>query len=134
MSNVDVDDSWVPPDSVNAQILSAVKQTNTALGLGSSANAAGAIAFAKAAQAAGLLAQDATDYTRNVMSLSTVAEGKALALMFASVAAGDEKKALQYAMIFVLAAIAPMAAGLSSAIAVAAEAEAVSILKTDIDS
>lgn len=127
MSNGTGDDG-----KVNAQILDAVTQSTQFLGLGASppsATASGAIAFAKAAQAAALSVQDATDYQRNIMSISTVAQGKALAMMFA-----DEAKIEQYAMIFVLAAVAPMAAALTAAVVCEAEAVTVGSFKTNIDS
>lgn len=92
------DDTDPPPPAVNAQILDAVGKSigfvfapNAGAPAGSSAGAA--IAYQKVAQAAALAVQDATDYQRNILSISTVAQGKALALMFA------EKKVDPYAEI-----------------------------------
>lgn len=88
--------------AVNPQILDAVGKSigfvfapNAGGAAGASAGAA--IAYQKVAQAAALAVQDATDYQRNVLSISTVAQGKALALMFA------EKKVDPYAEILQLA-------------------------------
>lgn len=92
------DDSDPALPAVNAQILDAVAKSigfvfapNAHGAKGSSAGAA--IAYQKVAQAAALAVQDATDYQRNVLSISTVAQGQALALMFA------EKKVEPYAEI-----------------------------------
>lgn len=96
------DDSDAALPSVNPQILDAVGKSigfvfapNAGGAKGASAGAA--IAYQKVAQAAALAVQDATDYQRNVLSISTVAQGKALALMFA------EKKVDPYAEILQLA-------------------------------
>ena len=82
------DDSDPPLPAVNPQILDAVGKSigfvfapNAGAPAGSSTGAA--IAYQKVAQAAALAVQDATDYQRNILSISTVAQGKALALMFA---------------------------------------------------
>jgi hypothetical protein len=124
---------------VNPQIVDAVTKTNQFAGLGARAaapsataaatvTAGGTIAFEKAAQAAALAVQDGVDYQRNIMSLSTVAQGKALALMFA-----DQSKLEQYAAIFVLAAIAPIVATLTSAAVNELEGLTVGSFKDNID-
>ena len=114
------DDPSTPP--LNTQIVDAVS-TSTAfvfnptasVALGSNAagasgsNAGTAIAYQKAAQAAALSVQDAADYQRNIMSISAVAQGKALALMFA------EKKTDPYLEILLLAMLAPIAAVVTAA-------------------
>jgi hypothetical protein len=103
------DDPDPPLPAVNAQILDAVGKSigfvfapNAGGAAGSSAGAA--IAYQKVAQAAALAVQDATDYQRNILSISTVAQGKALALMFA------EKKVDPYAEILQQAILASTSA------------------------
>jgi len=112
-----------PPDptaAVNQQILGAVQaSTDFVFGLksqlqdakadGTRLSAGGAIAYEKAAQAAAIAVQDATDYQRNVMSISTVAQGKALAMMLA-----DQSKIPQATVVFVLAMVASMAAAVTA--------------------
>ena len=100
------------PD-VNQQIVNAVsKSTGFVFGPNAgatpAANAGTAIAYEKAAQAAALAVQDATDYQRNVLSISTVAQGKALAMMFA------EKTINPYAEILLLAIIASVGAAITA--------------------
>lgn len=84
------------PSSVNKQILDAVRATTDfTFGLnaklmepvkdGSRLSSGAAIAFDKAAQAAALSMQDASDYMRNVMSVAGVAQGKAMAEILAGV-------------------------------------------------
>jgi hypothetical protein len=63
-----------------------------------------AIAYDKAAQAAALGVQDATDYERNVLSISSAAQGKALAMILA----GDNVQ--DAAIAFVLALVASVVA------------------------
>jgi len=105
---------------VNPQILDAVKQSTTyALGFetlpsvkndrSNRVSAGGAIAYDKAAQAAALAVQDAADYQRNVLSVSNVAQAKALAMMFA-----DKQNIPQYATIFVLAIAGSLAASVTA--------------------
>ena len=108
-----------PPDpssQVNAQILDAVsKSTAFAFGLenqlqppvkdGTRLSSGAAIAFEKVAQASAFAIQDATDYQRNVLSMSNVAQGKALAMMFV-----DKQNIPKYAEILVLAILASVAA------------------------
>jgi hypothetical protein len=117
------DDPTFAPN-VNPQIIDAVgAATGFAFGLenqlypqspapGTRLSAGAAIAYEKAAQAAGLAVQDAADYQRNVMSISTVAQGKALAMMFA-----DQANIEKYAIILVLAMITPLAAALTAGVA-----------------
>jgi hypothetical protein len=111
------------PDStsaVNQQILGAVQaSTDFVFGLksqlqdakpdGSRISAGAAIAYEKAAQAAAIAVQDAADYQRNVLSISTVAQGKALAMMLA-----DQSKIPQGTVVFVLAMVASLAAALTA--------------------
>jgi len=102
--------------AVNQQILDAVQaSTEFAFGLnnemqdsiGKQRLSAGvAIAYDKAAQAAALGVQDATDYERNVLSVSSAAQGKALAMILAGVKVEDA------AVAFVLALIASVVAPL----------------------
>jgi hypothetical protein len=98
-----------PPTAVNPQIVDAV-QTSTEYVFGfeqmpggpgdiaGRLSAGGAVAYEKAAQAAAIEFQDAADYQRNVLSISSVAQGKALAMMFA-----EPAKIPQYAIIYILA-------------------------------
>ena len=103
---------------LNKQIVDAVKtSTDFVFGLqpksdGTRISAGAAIAYEKAAQAAALAVQDAEDYQRNVLSISTVAQGKALALMFAEPANIDT-----YAKILVLAIVTSVAATLTAGVA-----------------
>ena len=79
--------------AVNKQILDAVQaSTEYAFGLNNQLqtdpgtdrlSAGAAIAYDKAAQAAALGVQDATDYERNVLAISSAAQGKALAMILA---------------------------------------------------
>ena len=81
------------PSAVNKQILDAVQaSTEYAFGLNNQLqtdpgtdrlSAGAAIAYDKAAQAAALGVQDATDYERNVLAISSAAQGKALAMILA---------------------------------------------------
>lgn len=106
----------IPIDPVNSQILGAVQaSTKFAFGLTAELNdgtgdtrlsAGVAIAYDKAAQAAALGVQDATDYARNVMSISSAAQGKALAMILS----GDPTKLEPGAIGFVLALIAAVVA------------------------
>ena len=109
-----------PTSSLNPQILGAVQaSTDFVFGLksqlqdakkdGSRLSAGGAIAYEKAAQAASIAVQDAADYQRNVMSISTVAQGKALAMMLA-----DQSKIPQATVVMVLAMVASLAAALTA--------------------
>ncbi len=111
-----------PPSSlqVNSQIIDAVrKSTAFAFGLenklqppvdggGTRLSSGAAIAYEKAAQAAAIAIQDAVDYQRNVLSISNVAQGKALATMFA-----DESKIPQCAIILALALASSLAAAIT---------------------
>ena len=91
---------------VNSQILDSVEQS-TKFVFGSPAGTA--IAYQKVAQACALAVQDATDYQRNVMSVSMAAQGKALALMMS-----DPANVERYATAYVLAMIAPVAAAVTA--------------------
>jgi hypothetical protein len=101
------------PPNVNLQILDAVSKSTGFVfgpnaGTAPAANAGAAIAYEKVAQAAALAVQDATDYQRNILSISTVAQGKALAMMFA------EKTINPYAEILLLAVIASIGAAVTA--------------------
>jgi hypothetical protein len=108
-----------PPLQVNSQIIDAVKKSTAfAFGLenklqapmdgGTRLSSGAAIAYEKAAQAAALAIQDSVDYQRNVLSISNVAQGKALATMFA-----DESKIPQCAIILALALASSLAAAIT---------------------
>jgi len=108
---------------VNSQIVDAVRKSTgfvyglEPVGTASEAgvqqfNAGTSIAYEKAAQAAALAVQDATDYQRNVMSVSAVAQGKALAMMLA-----DPATATQYLTPYVLALVGSFAAGVTASLA-----------------
>jgi hypothetical protein len=101
-----------PPDpqTVNAQIVDAVDtSTGYAFGLknklqppvedGSRLSAGGAIAYDKAAQAAALGVQDATDYARNVLSVSAATQGKAMAMILANKNVPQATEAFVFALI-----------------------------------
>lgn len=116
-----IDPAAAPP--LNTQILDAVSKSTGFVfgpnpGAMPAANAGTAIAYEKVAQAAALAVQDATDYQRNILSISTVAQGKALAMMFA------EKTINPYAEILLLAIIASIGAA-ATTFAVDAVAEGV---------
>jgi hypothetical protein len=106
------------PDVVSPQIIDAVKtSTGFVFGpepdptAGTGVPAGNAIAYEKAAQAVALAVQDAADYQRNVLSISTVTQGKALAMMFAT------KEMSPYLEIFGLALVASLAASFTAGIA-----------------
>ncbi len=118
----------IPPQPpVNPQIVDAVKTATTyALGLQapptpppggdttpSRLSACQAMAYDKAAQAAAIAFQDAADYQRNVLSVSNVAQGKALAMMFI-----DKPNFNTYLEIFGVALVgsivAPIVAGMAA--------------------
>ncbi|NBB65600.1 hypothetical protein GVN18_40770 [Pseudomonas sp. ODNR1LW] len=111
-------------EGVNSQIKDAVHtSTNWALGFAPLENgtpdsatrvsAGGAIAYDKAAQAAAISVQDAADYQRNVLSISTTVQGKAMAMMLAS-GGMSEPALVAYAMALVSSFAAPIAAGLAA--------------------
>lgn len=115
-----------PPNTpLNAQIKEAV-QTSTEYALGfaplgvqttdpsTRVSAGGAIAYDKAAQAAALAMQDAADYQRNVMSISAVVQGKAMAMILAT-EPPPEGAVVAYALALVSALAAPITAGVASA-------------------
>jgi hypothetical protein len=114
----------VTDPTVNTQIKDAVQtSTNWALGFAPLENgtpssatrvsAGGVIAYDKATQAAALSVQDAADYQRNVMSISTTVQGKAMAMMLAS-GGMSEPALIAYAMALVSSFAAPIAAGLAA--------------------
>ena len=111
-------------DAVNSQIKDAVQtSTNWALGFATlddgtpasskRVSAGGVIAYDKATQAAALSVQDAADYQRNVLSISTTVQGKAMAMMLAS-GGMSEPALIAYAMALVSSFAAPIAAGLAA--------------------
>lgn len=96
-------------DALNPVIVDSVKETtNYVFGPKSqtepATNTGTSIAYQKVAQAASLAVQDGVDYQRNVLSISTVAQGKALALMFAT------KQTDPYMEILLLAMVASIGA------------------------
>ena len=98
-----------PMSTLNQQILGAVEaSTQYAFGLNSTMqdsvgkerlSAGVAVAYDKAAQAAALGVQDATDYARNVLSISAAAQGKALAMILANVNTKEATQAFVFALI-----------------------------------
>jgi hypothetical protein len=103
---------------VNPQILHAVSKStgfvfNPSTGTGTGTAAGNAIAYEKAVQAAALAVQDAADYQRNVLSISTAAQGKALAMMLATKEVSPYGEILGLAMVASLGAV--VTAGLASA-------------------
>ena len=100
--------------AVNKQIIDAVQaSTEYAFGLNNALqdstgkdrlSASVAIAYDKAAQAAALGVQDATDYERNVLSISSATQGKALAMILA------QQNVPEAAIAFVLALVASIVA------------------------
>jgi hypothetical protein len=93
--------------ALNAQILEAIERSKA---FAVDAPAVG-ITRQQVAQACALAIQDAADYQRNVMSVSNVAQGKALAMMMANPAFIE-----QYAAVLTLAMISPIAAALTAGI------------------
>lgn len=67
---------------VNAQILDAVKQTNSMV-MGTAADQGAATAYQKVSQATAFAVQDATDYSRNVENIAMTAQGIIVAKMLA---------------------------------------------------
>lgn len=110
-------------DKVNPQIIDAVTQsTEFALGFadlgvqGTEAStrisAGGAISYDKAAQAAAISVQDAADYQRNMLSISTAIQGKAMAMILAG--APLEGPVIAYALGLVSSFAAPLAAAVAA--------------------
>lgn len=66
--------------TVNPQILDAVKQTTTFV-TSAAGNTGTGIAYQKVSQAAALAIQDATDFMRNLMTISATATGVAMTKM-----------------------------------------------------
>jgi hypothetical protein len=112
MSDNANDDAVSP--KVNSQIVEAVDiSTEYAFGLknqlnppakGERLSAGVAIAYDKAAQAAALGVQDATDYARNVMSIAAAVQGKALAMILANQNVPQATEAFVFALIASVAA------------------------------
>lgn len=112
-------------DAVNPQIVDAVTtSTEFALGfadLGTQTTVADtrisagvAISYDKAAQAAAISVQDAADYQRNMLSISTAVQGKAMAIILASPAAPPEGALIAYALGLVSSFAAPVAAAVAA--------------------
>lgn len=110
-----------PPQwGVNSQILDAVRQsTEFALGfadLGAptattgTVSAGATIAYDKAIQAAAFAAQDATDFQRNILALSTAVQGKAMELALG----GDEEALIPWAMALASSFVAPIVTGMAA--------------------
>ncbi|MGH6871275.1 MAG: hypothetical protein ACREHE_07200 [Rhizomicrobium sp.] len=109
-------DDSISTSAVNQQIMGAVQaSTEFAFGLttelnpvsGTTRMSAGvAIAYDKAAQAAALGVQDATDYERNVLSISSAAQGKALAMILAGTNVQDA--AIGFVLALVASIVAPI--------------------------
>ncbi|WP_372784952.1 hypothetical protein [Phenylobacterium sp.] len=119
--------SEAPQTAVNPQIVDAVQlSTEYALGFGAlntqdadpstAVSAGAAIAYDKAVQAAALAVQDAADYQRNVLAISTAVQGKAMALILANPAAVDPDSGPVWAfgMAVLSSLVAPVTAGLAS--------------------
>lgn len=132
-----------PTPPVNKQIVEAVKKstdfvfgqpeekstTAATAGSGDLApkyDAAKAIAYEKVAQAVAYGVQDATDYQRNILSMSSVAQGKALAKMFEDVAEEDLEALGMHAAIFILAIVGSVAAGATAGFIGTEEADTLS--------
>ncbi len=106
MTDTPIEDTQL---AVNTQILGAVEaSTQFAFGLnndlqtgmGTERLSAGvAIAYDKAAQAAALGVQDATDYERNILSISSATQGKALAMILAGTNTKDAGIAFLLALV-----------------------------------
>jgi hypothetical protein len=102
--------------AINKQILDAVQaSTEYAFGLNNQLqtttgeyrlSAGAAIAYDKAAQAAALGVQDATDYERNVLSISSAAQGKALAMILAN--DNPTQAVIAFVMALISSVVAPI--------------------------
>ncbi|WGM40151.1 hypothetical protein [Caulobacter sp. NIBR1757] len=110
-------------DAVNPQIVDAVTtSTEFALGfadLGTQSTVADtrisagvAISYDKAAQAAAISVQDAADYQRNMLSISTAVQGKAMAMILAGTP--TEGALVAYALGLVSSFAAPIAAAVAA--------------------
>jgi len=105
-----------PP--VNSQIIEAVQRsTNFVFGLddsfqtsGTALSSGATIAYEKAAQAAAFAIQDAVDYQRNMLSITSAAQGKALAMILAGVNVTEAAQAIAAATALATAAIANVTA------------------------
>lgn len=112
-------------NDVNPQIVDAVT-TSTEFALGfadlgtqstvaSSRISAGvAISYDKAAQAAAISVQDAADYQRNMLSISTAIQGKAMAVILASPEAPPPGALTAYALGLISSFATPVAAGMAA--------------------
>jgi hypothetical protein len=90
--------------TVNPQILDAVTKSNQFV-LGSATTEGRGVAYQKVAQATAFAIQDATDYMRNIMAISTAAQGIALQKMVENPATAPAyEPILQFAQAAVLAA------------------------------
>ena len=105
--------------TLNAQIADAVKQaTDFAFGAAGEpqpatgrSSAGAALAYDQVAQTCALAIQDAADYERNVMSVATAAQGKALALMLS-----DPANIERYSVVYTLALSGPVAAAVTAGV------------------
>lgn len=79
---------------------------------GPAANAGAPIAYQKAAQALALSVQDAVDYQRNILSMTSAAEGKALQLMFEDIAEENVDALGEHAVVYILSMLGSLAGGL----------------------
>ncbi len=79
---------------------------------GPTANAGAPIAYQKAAQALAFSVQDAVDYQRNILSMTSAAEGKALQLMFEDIATENVEALAEHAVVYVLSMLGGLAGGL----------------------
>jgi len=75
-------------------------------------NAGTPIAYQKASQAMALSVQDAVDYQRNILSMTSAAEGKALQLMFEDIAEGNIEALGEHAIVYILSMLGALAGGL----------------------
>jgi hypothetical protein len=75
-------------------------------------NAGTPIAYQKASQALAFSVQDAVDYQRNVLSMTSAAEGKALQLMFEDIANENPVALGEHAVVYILAMVGGLAGGL----------------------
>lgn len=75
-------------------------------------NAGTPIAYQKASQALAFSVQDAVDYQRNILSMTSAAEGKALQLMFEDIANNNIKALGEHAIVYILAMVGGLAGGL----------------------
>lgn len=79
---------------------------------GGGLNAGTPIAYQKAAQALAFSVQDAVDYQRNILTMTSTAEGKALALMFEDIAEQNLEALGEHAVVYILSMLGALAGGL----------------------